>query len=299
MPPSPSPRRSLAREPRVEDSHKRGHSFEGRIPLKVKDDDLALFSEMQNHERDNFLLHASDDFDESIYNKYLLSILDFFPLFCCFCILVNTHSTDLSAVSFPRISTIEMFFGFQDWGHCTGRMRVQRSLNADGEKNDYDWLLTPPDTPLFPSLDDDEPQPANVYRGRTRTQPISISRTSMIPRTKRSSASPSPRSGYSVSYSRITPSSAYRPSLPPVLRSTTPSRRSSAPLMKPSSLAQRSLTPILWRMSTSSSGQAFTGRRGTSPVDTNRGSSASPKLHGWQSNLPVSPQMYHQTCKLF
>ncbi|URE43152.1 hypothetical protein MUK42_33577 [Musa troglodytarum] len=44
MPPSPSPRRSLAREPRVEDSHKRGHSFEGRIPLKVKDDDLALFN---------------------------------------------------------------------------------------------------------------------------------------------------------------------------------------------------------------------------------------------------------------
>ncbi|CAM9002813.1 unnamed protein product [Rhodiola kirilowii] len=24
----------------------------------------------------------------------------------------------------------------------------------DGEKNDYDWLLTPPETPLFPSLDD-------------------------------------------------------------------------------------------------------------------------------------------------
>lgn len=99
-------------------------------------------------------------------------------------------------------------------------------------------------------------------------------------RTKRSSASPSPRSGYSVSYSRITPSSAYCSSPPPVLRSTTPSRRSSAPLTKPSSLAQRSLTPILRRMSTGSSGQAFTGRRGTSPVKTNRGSSASPKLHG-------------------
>ncbi|KAL2940628.1 Translation initiation factor IF-2 [Bienertia sinuspersici] len=28
-------------------------------------------------------------------------------------------------------------------------------LNSDGEKNDYDWLLTPPGTPLFPSLDMD------------------------------------------------------------------------------------------------------------------------------------------------
>ncbi|CAL9770697.1 unnamed protein product, partial [Musa acuminata subsp. burmannicoides] len=222
---------------------KRGHSFEGRIPLKVEDDDLALFSEMQNHERDNFLLHAYDDFDESISQ-------------------LRYYSDFKIGVTVPA------------GGEC------KDLLNAVGEKNDYDWLLTPPDTPLFPSLDDDEPQPANVYRGRTRTQPISISRTSMTLRTKRSSASPSPRSGYSVSYSRITPSSAYCSCPPPVLRSTTPSRRSSAPLTKPSSLAQRSLTPILRRMSTGSSGQAFTGRRGTSPVKTNRGSSASPKLHG-------------------
>ncbi|XP_058109131.1 uncharacterized protein LOC131252554 isoform X3 [Magnolia sinica] len=26
-------------------------------------------------------------------------------------------------------------------------------LNSDSEKNDYDWLLTPPGTPLFPSLE--------------------------------------------------------------------------------------------------------------------------------------------------
>jgi hypothetical protein len=26
-------------------------------------------------------------------------------------------------------------------------------LNSDADKNDYDWLLTPPGTPLFPSLD--------------------------------------------------------------------------------------------------------------------------------------------------
>ncbi|RWW48543.1 hypothetical protein BHE74_00045366 [Ensete ventricosum] len=91
---------------------------------------------------------------------------------------------------------------------------------------------------------------------------------------------------YSMQMVRKMIMTAYRSSPPPVLRSTTPSQKSSAPLTKPSSLAQRSLTPILRRMSTGSSRQAFTGRWGTSPVKTNRGSSASPKLHGWQTNLP-------------
>lgn len=128
MPPSPSPRRSPAREPRVENSHKRGHSFEGRIPLKVKDDDLALFSEMQNHERDKFLLHAYDDFDESICNEYLPSILEFFPFFfVAFALLLILIVLIYQPFLFHVTSTIEIFFGFQDWGHCTGWRRVQRS----------------------------------------------------------------------------------------------------------------------------------------------------------------------------
>jgi hypothetical protein len=45
---------------------------------------------------------------------------------------------------------------------------------------DFFRLLTPPDTPLFPSLDD-EPQPVNTApRGRPRSQPISISRSSTV-----------------------------------------------------------------------------------------------------------------------
>lgn len=106
---------------------KRDHSFEGRIPLKVKDDDLALFSEMQNHERDNFLLHAYDDFDESICNEYLLSILEFFPFFVAFALLIILIVLIYQPFLFHIISTIEIFFGFQDWGHCTNRRRVQRS----------------------------------------------------------------------------------------------------------------------------------------------------------------------------
>lgn len=41
-------------------------------------------------------------------------------------------------------------------------------------------LTTPPETPLFPSLDD-EPEPANITsRGRTRSQPIAILRSSTV-----------------------------------------------------------------------------------------------------------------------
>lgn len=53
----------------MENAHKRGRSFESGFPLKNKDDDLALFKDMQNRERDNFLLHTSYDFEDSICNS--------------------------------------------------------------------------------------------------------------------------------------------------------------------------------------------------------------------------------------
>lgn len=68
MPPSPALRISPGREHRAESAHKRGRSFESSLPLKAKDDDLLLFAEMQNREMDNFLLHTSDDFEDSICN---------------------------------------------------------------------------------------------------------------------------------------------------------------------------------------------------------------------------------------
>lgn len=62
MPPSPSPRRSPSRE----SFHKRVNSFGNALPAKPKDDELTLFTDMQNIERENFLLEPSEDFDESI-----------------------------------------------------------------------------------------------------------------------------------------------------------------------------------------------------------------------------------------
>ncbi|KAL3577915.1 hypothetical protein D5086_019419 [Populus alba] len=253
MPPSPALRYSPGREPRAE-NHKRGRSLEGGLLFKEKDEDLALFNEMQSRERENFLLQSADDFEDSFSTKL-------------------RYFSDLKlGVSIPV------------------RGESSELLNVDGEKNDYDWLLTPPETPLFPSLDD-EPPPVNAAsRGRPRSQPISISRSSTMEKSHRSSrgsaspnrSSPSPRSGNSTFQSRGRPSSASYSSPTPSQRASTPSRRPSPPPSKASTPAPRSSTPTPTprRMSTGS------GARGTSPIRTSRGNSASPKIRAWQSNIP-------------
>ncbi|KAI3467671.1 hypothetical protein Pfo_024334 [Paulownia fortunei] len=255
MPPSPAMRISPGRELRAE-NHKRGHSLESGILFRGKDDDLALFNEVQNKERENFLLQSNDDFDDMFSTK-----LRYF----------SDHKLGISIPARGESSDL---------------------LNAEGDKNDYDWLITPPETPLFPSLDDESP-PVNIApRGRPRSQPVAISRSStMENRSARGSASPhrlspSPRSSNSASQSRSRPFSATHSSPPPTLRHSSPSRRLSPPPSKPTP-APRSGTPTPRRMSTGSAGATAPSRaRGTSPIKTSRGNSASPKIRAWQSNIP-------------
>lgn len=72
MPPLPALRYSPGREHRTENSHKRGRSFESGLTFKPKDDDLVLFNEVQSQEKDNFLLHTTDDFEDSICMPFYL-----------------------------------------------------------------------------------------------------------------------------------------------------------------------------------------------------------------------------------
>lgn len=83
MPPSPAMRCSPGRELRAE-NHKRGRSLESGIHLREKDDDLALFNEVQTRERDNFLLQSNDDLDDLFCKMFaIISGLHFRALFCC------------------------------------------------------------------------------------------------------------------------------------------------------------------------------------------------------------------------
>ncbi|XP_042057212.1 uncharacterized protein LOC121801846 isoform X1 [Salvia splendens] len=257
MPPSPSVRVSPGREMKRE-NHKRGSSFGSGILFQEKDEDLALFNEVQNKETDNFLLQTNDDFDDMFSSR-------------------------------PR-----QFSNFKLGISIPARGESSDLLNAEGDKNDYDWLITPPETPLFPSLDDEASTVSLAPRGRPRSQPITISRSSTMEKgykSGRTSASPrrlspSPRSGTSPLQSKSRPFSATHSSPPPALRRSSPSRGLSPPPSKPIP-APRNRTPTPRRMSTGSPGATAPSRaRGASPVKTSQGNSASPKIKAWQSNIP-------------
>ncbi|CAA7396391.1 unnamed protein product [Spirodela intermedia] len=231
MPPSPS-MSSSRRELMTGNS-----STSTRSLVKAKEDDLALFKDMQLRERDEFLLCSSDDFEDS------LSKLKYFPDFK----LNNPDQGESNDL-----------------------------LNAECEKNDYEWLLTPPETPLFPSLDDDEPKVAGLVPvSSSQTQPISITKSSTTEsrgRKSRSSVSPRGRS----------PSARSAIGLPVSGRHSSPPSKLVVP-------TPRFSTPTVKRMSSISSGSgsiSSSTRKGASPVKASRGSSASPKLRGWQPNAP-------------
>ncbi|XVF43772.1 hypothetical protein PTKIN_Ptkin02bG0067100 [Pterospermum kingtungense] len=96
--------------------------------------------------------------------------------------------------------------------------------------------------------------------------------------------SPSPRSGNSTFQSIGRPSSAPQSS---PKRPATPTRRPSPPPSKSPTPVRRSSTPTPRRTSTGSCGTAAGSRvRGTSPMRTSGGNSASPKIRAWQSNIP-------------
>ncbi|KAI3730849.1 hypothetical protein L1987_62028 [Smallanthus sonchifolius] len=238
---------SPAREARG-GNHKRGCSLESGIVFKERDDDLALFNEVQSKERDNFLLQSNDDF-EDIFVTRLRHFSD--------------HKNGINVAARGESSDL---------------------LNAVEDKNDYEWLITPPDTPLFPSLDDETPQVNTAQRGRPRAQPISISRSSTMEKSHRSSRgspspnrlSPSPRSYEPTFQPRNRATSAPSSSPPPTRRPAIGLRRPSSPSSKPSSPPPRASTPTSRRLSTGSTSNT----RGIS------GNSVSPKVRAWQVSIP-------------
>ncbi|CAI9773989.1 unnamed protein product [Fraxinus pennsylvanica] len=110
----------------------------------TKDEDLALFREMRKRdkERNNLLLHQnSDEFDSRIGSRAGNS-----PIF-------NLSS----AAPAPVRKT-----GADDF------------LNSDNDKNDYEWLLTPPGTPLFPSLEMESQKTVMNQLGTPKARPTAL-----------------------------------------------------------------------------------------------------------------------------
>lgn len=68
MPPSSPLRLSPRRELIKESAHGRSHSLNNGLDARDKDDKLALFDEINKHDREKLLVHFSNDFDGLIGN---------------------------------------------------------------------------------------------------------------------------------------------------------------------------------------------------------------------------------------
>ncbi|KAL7146806.1 hypothetical protein ABFS83_06G067200 [Erythranthe nasuta] len=109
-----------------------------------KDEDLALFREMRKREKERnnlLLLQTSDEFDAPLGQRTGSS-----PIFNI------TAGTPAPA---RKTGTDEF-------------------LNSDNDKNDYDWLLTPPGTPLFPSLEMESHKTVMSQMGTPKARPTAL-----------------------------------------------------------------------------------------------------------------------------
>ncbi|XP_022880082.1 mucin-5AC-like isoform X2 [Olea europaea var. sylvestris] len=128
-----------------------------------KDEELALFQEMckREKERNNLLLlQNSNEFDAPLGSR-----IDGSPIF------------NITAATPAPVRK-------------TG---ADEFLNSDGEKNDYEWLLTPPGTPLFPSLEMESQKSAPKFHSPVlksrlaNSQPELASRSHLLSRQPASS----------------------------------------------------------------------------------------------------------------
>ncbi|KAL2333348.1 hypothetical protein Fmac_014561 [Flemingia macrophylla] len=111
--------------------------------MKEKEEELALFLEMKKREkeRNDLLLNSSEEFDAALGSNVGTN-----PIF-------NISSSTPAPV---RKTGVDDF------------------LNSENDKNDYDWLLTPPGTPLFPSLEMESRKTVMSQIGTPTTRPVAL-----------------------------------------------------------------------------------------------------------------------------
>ncbi|XP_060210893.1 uncharacterized protein LOC132637891 isoform X1 [Lycium barbarum] len=123
-----------------------------RQRIKSSDEELSLFLEMrrrENERNNNRFLQINDDFDPLGSN--------------------NGSSPALNIASAAPVR----------------KTRADEFLNADNDKTDYDWLLTPPGTPLFPSLEMESRKTMMSQLGNSRAHPTALTSrlTNSLPET--------------------------------------------------------------------------------------------------------------------
>ncbi|KAF7825551.1 cell wall protein RBR3 [Senna tora] len=231
--------------------------------MKERDEELTLFLEMRRREKENeknnlLLLQNSDALDES-----------------------NLESNRGSSTVSKTVSS-----GMQ---RKTG---ADEFLNSENDKSDYDWLLTPPGTPLFPTIEKEsqisvksemeipnarstalKPRLANV-----QSEPVSRSNIS-----SKNHAAAKPGLGSSTTANNRRPSSSGGPTSV-ASRSVTPSARSTLPSTTKSS---RPSTPTS-RATLTSAKPAAPPVRSSTPTSRTTLTSSKPAAPPVRSSTPTS-----------
>ncbi|KAM1612846.1 hypothetical protein PS2_001436 [Malus domestica] len=225
--------------------------------MKEKEEELALFLEMKKREkeRNDLLLNSSEEFDTPLAGAKPGTS----PIF----------SISSSTPAPPRKTGADDF------------------LNSENDKNDYDWLLTPPGTPLFPSLELESHKTVMSQHGTPKARPTALksrlanpqpepaARSSLVSRqstsspglsssssgTRRPSSSGGPGSRPATPTGRPTLPSAPRPS-----RSSTPTSRATLPLNKSINSAPKSTVPTT-RSTTPANRSTTPAKRSTTPAN--------------------------------
>ncbi|EEF35528.1 endochitinase A [Ricinus communis] len=238
--------------------------------MKEKEEELALFLEMKKREKEqqNHLLlfnNTEDDFDAPLGSKPGTS-----PIF-------NISSTTTPA---RKVSGADDF------------------LNSENDKNDYEWLLTPPGTPLFPSLEMESQKSVMSQIGTPKARPTALKSRLANPQpepatrgslaskqsasspglnssgagTRRPSSSGGPGSRPATPTGRPTLTSTAKPSRSstPTSRATLPSPKSSVSATKPTISATKP-TPAM-KPTSSATKPAVPARSSTPTRSTARSS---------------------------
>ncbi|KAF5738458.1 putative ATP binding protein [Tripterygium wilfordii] len=209
--------------------------------MREKEDELALFLEMWKREKEQSnLLNNGEEFDAPLGSR--------------------SGSSSVFKIS---STTSARKHGSDDF------------LNSDNDKNDYNWLLTPPGTPLFPSLEMESQKTLMSQIGTPTAHPTALKSRLANPQTELVSkgstfskqAASSPGLNSSIAGSRRPSSSGGS-----VSRSAVPSGR---PTLSTTSKTSRSLTPTS-RATLPSSRPTVSGTKGSAAASKPTASTAKP-----------------------
>ncbi|KAD2805169.1 hypothetical protein E3N88_38546 [Mikania micrantha] len=178
--------------------------------MKEKEEELGLFLEMRKREkeRDLLLQNTEDEFDSSLGS-------------------IEGRS---QMFSMPAATPVRK----------TG---AEKFLDSENDKSDYDWLLTPPGTPLFPSIEIESQKNIMAQTGSPKTRPTALksrlanSHPEATARNNLVSRQPVPSTGLNTSSNRLRrPASSGGPASRPATpsgRPATPTRRPATPTGRP------------------------------------------------------------------